>query len=134
MRYLSLQDSQKVALLKVQHKTAAIWISNALKTDETSFDKNVIEFEDIVSLAESTFEEELELLKGVEYVDFSVHMQFISFYYIIMKCRNPSICRRAFTLLKQASRTEGFWDSKMVMKVAERVIEIEEGGLENQRI
>ena len=132
MKYPSLQDSQKVALLWVKQKTAAIWIANSLNTNETSFDNYGRDFENVISLAESTFEKELELLTGEEYANFSVQMQVISLYYTTIKCRNPSIRRRSLSLLQQSSRTEGFWDSKMVIKVAGRVVEIEEEGLEDQ--
>jgi hypothetical protein len=131
-KFLDLQDSQKAALLKLKHKTAKIWIENALNTDEISFDKHVLDFEDIISLAEATFERELELLTGEEYANFSVQMQVISLYYTAIKCRNPLIRRRALALLEHCSRTEGFWDSKMVIKVAQRVMKIEEEGLEGQ--
>jgi hypothetical protein len=132
MKYLSLEDSQKVSLLWIKHKTASIWISNSLCKDETSFDNYVTDFDDIISRAESVFEKELDLLKGEEYANFSVQMQVISLHYTTVKCRNPSIRRRALALLERCSRAEGFWDSKMVIKIAKRVIGIEEEGMDEQ--
>ncbi|KAF7872461.1 hypothetical protein EAF04_003382 [Stromatinia cepivora] len=52
---------------------------------------------------------------------------------VATKCRNRSIRNKAILLLKQADRQEGLWNSLLSARVAERVRDIEEAGL-NERI
>jgi hypothetical protein len=49
------------------------------------------------------------------------------------RCRDPLIRRRAISLLRKCDRTEGVWNSFLTSKVAQRVVDIEEAGLENVR-
>jgi hypothetical protein len=48
---------------------------------------------------------------------------------VISRCRDPVIRRRGISLLKSGYRQEGVWNSFLVAKVAERLVEIEEEGL-----
>lgn len=44
-------------------------------------------------------------------------------------CRDPVIRRKAITLLRSTSRQEGLWNSLLIAKAAERIMEIQEGHL-----
>lgn len=47
------------------------------------------------------------------------------------RCRDPIIRRRAISLLRTYDRTEGAWNSFATYKAAQRVLDIEEAGLQN---
>ena len=49
------------------------------------------------------------------------------------RCRDPIIRRRAISILQNCGRTEGVWDYFLTSKVAQRVLDIEEAGLQNVR-
>jgi hypothetical protein len=47
------------------------------------------------------------------------------------RCRDPIIRRRAISILGKCGRTEGLWNAFSASKVAQRVLNIEEAGLQN---
>jgi hypothetical protein len=53
----------------------------------------------------------------------------IPIYVTALKCRNLQIRQRALNILSASPRREGFWDSRLAVKMAERLIKIEEEGL-----
>ena len=131
MAQLNAEDLRAANLLRLQHKIGAIWIPNALNAGETSFDSYIDDFDSLVRLATSIYEKDLETTPTRRYASFSFEMQNIAPLYITaIKCRNPVIRRNALNLMKRMPRREGFWDSRLVIKMAERAIDIEEEGLE----
>jgi hypothetical protein len=48
-------------------------------------------------------------------------------YFVAVKCRHSLIRRRAIACLNVTERQEGIWNSRLTARVAERVMEIEEG-------
>jgi hypothetical protein len=59
---------------------------------------------------------------------FTVDMGFIPpLYYTAIKCRVPSIRRKAVNLLLAAPHREGVWDGIMVAEIARHIMRIEEG-------
>jgi hypothetical protein len=55
-------------------------------------------------------------------------------YIIGIKCRHPMVRREVLCILRGQPTQEAVWDSISAARVVERVIEIEEGGLEGQMI
>lgn len=55
-------------------------------------------------------------------------------YLTAIKCRFPSIRRKAISLLSSSPRREGMWDAFLAVKVAEKVMTIEEEGLKGSHI
>ena len=54
-------------------------------------------------------------------------------YYTACRCRHPRLRRTALALLKEVARVnprEALWDARYLVPVVERVIELEEGGME----
>lgn len=47
-------------------------------------------------------------------------------YVAISRCRDPTIRRRAWTLMNGCNRREGLWDSALAAKLGQRIIQIEE--------
>lgn len=55
-------------------------------------------------------------------------------FFIVAKSRDRKLRRKALTLLEQANRQEGVWNSNLLARVARRIIDIEEEGLENEEL
>ncbi len=49
-------------------------------------------------------------------------------YMTVVRCRDPTIRRRALHLLHTCNRKEGIWDSRLAARVAERIVDLEEAG------
>jgi len=54
----------------------------------------------------------------------------IPLYTVASQCQNPLMRRKVIALLRSTSRQEGLWNSLLVAKAAERIMEIEETMLE----
>lgn len=54
----------------------------------------------------------------------------IPLYTVASQCHDPLMRRKAIALLRSTSRQEGLWNSLLVAKAAERIMEIEESMLE----
>ncbi|ORY59960.1 uncharacterized protein BCR38DRAFT_467959 [Pseudomassariella vexata] len=68
---------------------------------------------------------------GGHTTSFCLDMGFIiPLYTVASQCRDQIVCRRAIALLRSTSRQEGLWNSLLVAKAAERIMEIEESGWE----
>lgn len=59
---------------------------------------------------------------GVSWVLFSVASQ----------CRDPAVRRRALSLIPCTLRQEGFWNSELGSKIAHRILDLEETGIDAQ--
>ncbi|KAF8850622.1 hypothetical protein BDZ45DRAFT_602602 [Acephala macrosclerotiorum] len=126
---MNAEDFIKMTTLKLQHKMATIWIRNALHTDDTSFDAYVRDYAEGLDLAEAIIN-----VRGPLpcYTDYSFQIQNLSpLYLVAIKCRNPPIRRKDLDLLKRTPRRARFWDSNVVIKAVEKVIKLEEEGLED---
>lgn len=121
-------------VLQIQHKIGLIWVSKALQSSETTFDSFYKDFEDIVILAETAITEFEKNDISKKRSDYSFKTQYITPLYVVaIKCRNPNLRRRGLELVKRAPKRKGFWSTDMVTRVAERVIELEERGIEDLR-
>jgi len=122
---MSPEAQQGVMLLTIQYKVTNTWAQCCLK-DETSFDAYMDEFKNIITLAEKLFENEKEQ-GGFSFETGTIPQLYVT----IIKCRDPVLRRRALALLMNRPRREGFWDSRTVAKMAQKIIDIEEEGLES---
>ena len=122
-----------VALLKLQHRIALVFISTALSPQyftspppDTVWDIHTPDFDSVVTLAESICSTTTS--SGAECEpSFTFEMGIIIPLYIAaLKCRQPSIRQRALAILAKSPRREGFWDSRMAVSMAERIIEAED--------
>lgn len=67
---------------------------------------------------------------GVNHTSFTMDLGFIPLlYFTALKCRAPSLRRSAISLLVSTSHREGIWDGYLVARIADRVMELEEGAL-----
>jgi hypothetical protein len=67
---------------------------------------------------------------GGQATSFCLDMGFIiPLYNVASQCRDPIIRRKIIALLRSTSRQEGLWNSFLIAKAAERIMEIEESEL-----
>jgi hypothetical protein len=115
-----------INLIRIQHRVVFIWLSVCLTIGECAVDIHTADFIQIVDLSEKLTQE----VDPSRPQSFSFEMQIIApLYYTAVKCRVPSLRRRALDLLRLAPNREGLWSKQISIRLAERVIEIEERGL-----
>lgn len=128
---LTSRDLYACNVLEIQRLVAYTWVSIATTPFETSYDAHLPAFTAAVSLAE-----QLPALAGAHaqsarYTNtFTMDVEIVGIvHWICIKCRHPTVRRRAMAVLRDMQRLEGMWDSRMAAAIAERVIEIEEACL-----
>jgi hypothetical protein len=130
---LSPEEVNGLRILQIQSHVAftSLRLTRAIPTagedDQTFWDEFIPMYGKIISLAADVIQSDLgESPKP----SFSTDLGVIGpIFEVISRCRDPVIRRRGVELLKSAHRQEGVWNSFLVGKVAERLVEIEEEGL-----
>ncbi|KAF4211315.1 hypothetical protein CNMCM8980_001903 [Aspergillus fumigatiaffinis] len=119
-----------VSLLRLQHTVARILLSCCGPGREMDYDNFLPQFQQCVALARNlaaAHERYSEPLRPT----FTPEIGIIPLLYIIgVKCRHPMVRREVLSILRGRPTQEAVWDSISAARVIERVIEIEEGGLE----
>lgn len=128
---LGPEDRQRVSLLEIQYKVAIILFATGMSPQETAFDALNSDFDSIVAVASSLVVNN----QGPGILErtgqFSFDMGVVPpLYFTASRCRDPSIRRRALSVLSANPCQEGVWNSDMLAKIAERLICIEEDGIE----
>ncbi|KAE9367999.1 hypothetical protein N431DRAFT_561813 [Stipitochalara longipes BDJ] len=133
MMSLGPQSPHSSALLRLQHKIAWVFISTALSPvyftsppPENVWDGHLHEFLSVVSLAESVCSGGNNPGRGASF-RFEMGV-IIPLYITALKCRDTNVRQRALAVLYTSPRREGFWDSRMAAKMAQRLIKLEEEG------
>ena len=132
---LDSKGMQAARSLEISYCMATIFLDVSViqvVPDETIWDTFTKRFEQIVDLATSIVEisncDQSTQKRGT---DFSLDMHTVGpLYAVAHRCRHPIIRRKAVSLLYAAPRQEGVWDSVLTARVAERLIGIEESGLD----
>ncbi|KAH6662257.1 hypothetical protein B0J14DRAFT_571123 [Halenospora varia] len=99
---------------------------------QAKFDYHCQDFEDLLDVVDALYKNEMNKVsveKHFKDLTF-LAMHFSQLYVIITKCRSPHLRRRGLAILKSLPYSKDVWTRKLMTKVAERVIEIEEKGLE----
>jgi hypothetical protein len=127
--------TEAATILEIQRIVTLTWLNRALVPEESAADADMALYEQAVRLAESlqisdqktpTTSSKATLPPST----FLFDMEIVSpLYLVAIKCRDPSIRRRAIAVLRHTVRREGLWDSVKAAAIAERVMQIEEKGL-----
>ena len=118
-------DVTATELLRVYHSICFLFLQTVTTQYQTSFDQHIPVFQSAVEALEKIIgwlstSSEVPIL-------FSLDLALIPcLFYIAIKCRDPTIRRRAVAILNKAPRREGLWDAREAVIVAEHVIEFEE--------
>ncbi|KAL2073131.1 hypothetical protein VTL71DRAFT_10455 [Oculimacula yallundae] len=130
---LSKVDHRRMSQIKLSHKCACMWLSTALNPDEMLFDAYVYDYDALVKLSRLSLNKcSTNSVEPSALPDERSHvLQSVSpLFLIVTKCRNPRFRREALALLRRHPPVMRFWDPKLLVRVLERVIELEEEGLE----
>jgi hypothetical protein len=126
-------EQRSVSVLLIQQTCILIWLLTSLSPNETSYDEHKVLFESVINLASVRLTDAFADPYARDRLPstFSFEMQLIApLYFVAIKCRVGWIRRKAIALLYKMSRKEGPWDSGRSAKVAERVMDLEERGLD----
>ncbi|KAL1882323.1 hypothetical protein Daus18300_000809 [Diaporthe australafricana] len=134
---LNLRNAQSYPLLTVYHTMAVVMVTTCLTPpDESIFDSFEVAFASMVSTCEDMLRTAVQLMVSdraagfcSESFSFTADMGLIPpLYYTALKCRVPSIRRRAIKLLETATHKENIWNGAVAAQVAREVVKIEEYG------
>ncbi|UKZ66031.1 uncharacterized protein TrAtP1_007213 [Trichoderma atroviride] len=115
------QDALNILL--VHFKVIYIWIRVCTTAGETAPDSYHGDFEELLHYAEQIAKPDTGLVPP----PLSFDVQILGpLYYTALKCRHPTIRRRALEMLQSAPRREGLWNGHYAYVTAKRVIELEE--------
>ena len=129
------RDVKAAAVLDINHRFGAIHfdsISMAFPAEQTNWDKYRAEHEEIVTLAAKVIDTYPSASGATSQwgPSFSIETNVVPpLYSVAHRCRDPVIRRKAISLLAATPRQEGVWNSALVVKVTQRIVEIEEGRL-----
>ncbi|KAM0259115.1 hypothetical protein ACHAQJ_003486 [Trichoderma viride] len=119
-------------ILLVHYKVIYIWIRVCTAAEETATDSYRTDFEELVHYAEQIAKPGTAVTTPQP---LSFDVQTLGpLYYTALKCRYPTIRRRALELLQLAPRREGLWNGHYAYLTAKRVIELEEEHLNGQEL
>jgi hypothetical protein len=128
--------TEAATILEIQRIATLTWLNRALVPEESAADADIPLYEQAVRLAESLQirdhnQTTVTMSKStLPASTFLFDMEIVSpLYLVAIKCRDPSIRRRAIAVLRHTVRREGLWDSVKAAAIAERVMQIEEKGL-----
>jgi hypothetical protein len=92
--------------------------------DESVWNRHFTEFSEILSLATEVIDSSNGTGKEVM---LSADTSFLGhLYFIAKRCRHRILRRKAIQLMQLSPRIEGLWDSRLLAKVAEKFMDIEE--------
>lgn len=132
-KHVAHEEAKTILLLKL-HATVGLVVASVTmdEDEEAAYDDHTTAFAEIVALAT-----ELTLIFQASKSTQSALPTLATDWGIIpplfltaIKCRDSIIRRSAVSLLDSWPHREGFWDSRLVSRIASQVIEVEEGGLE----
>ncbi|CAO1606081.1 hypothetical protein XANCAGTX0491_009578 [Xanthoria calcicola] len=125
---------QGAMVLKMNAKLAAMHLKIDMfqfSDEEMCWDKVKPFFEDLIDLAAAVIDaqraaDQTLLQKPIFQLDHSIIGPLFT---VSRKCRDPTLRRKAISLLYSAPRQEGVWDSILTARVCERIVNLEEEGL-----
>lgn len=119
-------------LLLVHYKVIYIWIRVCTAAGEMDTDYYHADFEELVNYAEQIVKPGVGMVT-LQMLSFDIQI-LGPLYYTALKCRHPTIRRRALGMLQLAPRREGLWNAHYAYVTAKRVIELEERHLNGQEL
>ncbi|KAL1875438.1 hypothetical protein Daus18300_003177 [Diaporthe australafricana] len=128
------QASPNLLFLKICHATIRLTMLVGITQsnyDELSWDDHLAHFERIIALSTLFIQSEVyqnPLLPSVVTLDGPGII--MSLWLVVFRCRHPLLRRRALGLLRVSRRQEGMWMSTSAAAAAQRLIEVEEAGLQ----
>ena len=118
------RQTAAMCLLHIYHQTATILLETAFAQSQMIYDRYDDHFDEILTLAGL-------LIRNSQYIGRLIFFDMgvmAPLFYVVLKCRNLSLRRKALSLIRQAPYREGMWYRQDVIEYAEWKIGIEERG------
>ena len=126
-------DPRALLLLRMLYLVSWTWMKTCLSRQETVFDSYTSGFTEIVHCVAQVIDLDAVVdRKSTKSAPdmFTLETSIITgLYYTATKCRNPIIRRKAIRLLDQCTKQEGLWNKRVVVKIAQVVMDLEEENL-----
>ncbi|KAL6796352.1 hypothetical protein GGI42DRAFT_345167 [Trichoderma sp. SZMC 28013] len=123
-----------ISRLRLQHIIIWTFLSSYGAGREMEYDNYLPQFQQCMALADVVVAAH-ERYSGSVKSTFTPEIGVLPVLYIIgVKCRHPTVRREVLSILRRQPIREAIWDSISTARVVERVIEIEEGGLERREM
>lgn len=131
---LSFGKAREIKYLKLVQRILYLWLPGRFNVVETRYDTYAKEFAIIVDQITSIYRTSAKVFEKHQKANqtayyFQEHV-FMHMYMVAIKCRNPTVRRKALSLL-ETSAQPSIWNNRLTIKVVERIIQIEEEGLED---
>lgn len=119
---LSIQELRGAILLKLHRKAMFLILAGGQSMSERVFARFTDAFAEITSLAESLLKSSGGSGSSDGSPTFAIDLGVVApLYMTARKCSDPTVRRRAISLLHASARREALWDGVMVAKIAEQV-------------
>ncbi|KAI9688185.1 MAG: hypothetical protein M1822_001691 [Bathelium mastoideum] len=129
---LSATDMQATRLLQTRYLVLLDMLSVTDLANEMAWDEHIDLYARIVDLVVQIVSDPTysNRLNGTVVPVFALDSGVAGpLFHVIRRCRDPRIRREAISLWHATPRQEGVWDGVLALRVAERMMEVEEGGL-----
>ncbi|KAE8445520.1 hypothetical protein EG329_013283 [Mollisiaceae sp. DMI_Dod_QoI] len=97
--------------------------------DDTTWDQYTPRFKEMTSHASAVIASASSITRTKPIFSLDTHI-ISPLYFAASRCRHPIVRREAIACLFTANRQEGLWESRTIARVATRVMEIEEDGID----
>ena len=133
---LSPSDFRSLLGMRMQIKVALMMLKTCIDSGpEFTFDQYYSDFLDIVTRIENmTLKLQFPEAKPLENetTSFTMDLGIIHpLFFVALKCRDYALRRRAITQLRKSGR-EGVWEGPIMAVLAERLVEMEEGSIDDK--
>ena len=133
--HLSTETRYEYTLLQIYYAIGLLFSDTEHSKQESIYDRHHIHFERVFTLVDSISNtdpaSQTAEIKPNHPINFSFDLGIVMpLFFATVKCRDPHLRRRGLAHLRSINCREGVWDSAGAAMVAERLVAIEEEGLE----
>jgi len=128
------ESAYMIALLKCYHLASGIWLHTVLSHSQLVYEEYEAEFTALLDAAASVLETPSisQAHSSSSFTPFTFEMGLLPpLYFVAYRCRNPSLRRRAVSLLELVPTSEATWDKSIHIALAKRIMEVEEHGFQD---
>jgi hypothetical protein len=120
-------DTANAKMVEIWYHKAVALADSGFIGPECRYDSSIAQFKRIVELSEEIC---FAIRQNGEASDYSLDLGYLAATFIAaIRCRDPSLRRRAIAVLVSHSRREGMWESTVAGAIARRWMQLEEDGL-----
>lgn len=131
-RQLIADDHYAANVLEIQRIVANSWVSTVMDPYQCAHDAHIPAYTAAVVLAEQIYGTgNMQIRHARRASTFLLDVEIVGpLHWVCIKCRDPAVRRRAIAVMRSMNRREGMWNSKIAAAIAERVMVVEEAGLD----